>query len=221
MFYVGLDLGQAADYTALTITERVVVRTGVDDNGKAAFAVQQHVRHIERYPLMTSYAEVVRSVYQYTRTPQLASNYKLVADATGVGMPVVESLRMNDIEVVPVVITGGNAETFDEMTAAWHIPKKVLISNLLLLFGNRSIKISDGLKDKKVIMDELANFKMKITAKGNDTYEAWREGDHDDLVLSLALGCWYSERYGTPSVPKKQRLTAQREPALLKARKFL
>ena len=25
--------------------------------------------------------------------------------------------------------------------------------------------------------------------------EAWREGDHDDLVLSVALACWAGERY--------------------------
>jgi hypothetical protein len=24
--------------------------------------------------------------------------------------------------------------------------------------------------------------------------EAWREGDHDDLVLSVALACWVEER---------------------------
>ena len=28
----------------------------------------------------------------------------------------------------------------------------------------------------------------------HDTYEAWREGQHDDLVLSLALACWCGER---------------------------
>ena len=27
-----------------------------------------------------------------------------------------------------------------------------------------------------------------------DTYEAWREGDHDDLVLAAAIGIWWAER---------------------------
>ena len=43
------------------------------------------------------------------------------------------------------------------------------------------------------LIQELSNFKVKITTKGNDTYEAWREGQHDDLVLSVALACWYGE----------------------------
>ena len=33
---------------------------------------------------------------------------------------------------------------------------------------------------------------MKITAAANDTYNA-REGQHDDLVLALALACWAGE----------------------------
>jgi hypothetical protein len=32
-------------------------------------------------------------------------------------------------------------------------------------------------------------------ATGHDSYEAWREGDHDDLVLAVALACWTGERY--------------------------
>jgi hypothetical protein len=29
----------------------------------------------------------------------------------------------------------------------------------------------------------------------HDSYEAWREGDHDDLVLSVALSCRAGERF--------------------------
>jgi hypothetical protein len=38
------------------------------------------------------------------------------------------------------------------------------------------------------------NFRVKITTNANDTYEAWREGQHDDLVLGLSMACWYAER---------------------------
>ncbi len=37
---------------------------------------------------------------------------------------------------------------------------------------------------------------MKIhVATAHDSYEAWREGDHDDLVLSVAMACWAGERF--------------------------
>jgi hypothetical protein len=28
---------------------------------------------------------------------------------------------------------------------------------------------------------------------GHDSYEAWRESIHDDLVLAVSLACWYGE----------------------------
>jgi hypothetical protein len=35
---------------------------------------------------------------------------------------------------------------------------------------------------------------VKIDPKtAHDSYEHWRESDHDDLVLATALGCWYRQ----------------------------
>jgi len=41
----------------------------------------------------------------------------------------------------------------------------------------------------------MLNFRAKIDpATAHDSYSAWREQDHDDLVLSVALACWWGER---------------------------
>jgi hypothetical protein len=38
------------------------------------------------------------------------------------------------------------------------------------------------------------NFKVKIDPRSaHDSYSAWREEDHDDLVLSVALAAWWGE----------------------------
>ena len=37
------------------------------------------------------------------------------------------------------------------------------------------------------------NVKVNV-ATGNESFEAWRERDRDDLVLATALPLWYSER---------------------------
>jgi len=37
---------------------------------------------------------------------------------------------------------------------------------------------------------ELETFQVKLTEAGNETFESWRERDHDDLVLAVALVCW-------------------------------
>jgi hypothetical protein len=40
---------------------------------------------------------------------------------------------------------------------------------------------------------ELLAFRAKVTASANETFEAWRERDHDDLVLAVATAAWVGE----------------------------
>ena len=54
--------------------------------------------------------------------------------------------------------------------------------------------VTDPAKLAEVLTKELLTFKVKITTAGNETFEAWRERDHDDLVLALAVALWYAER---------------------------
>ena len=35
---------------------------------------------------------------------------------------------------------------------------------------------------------------MSITAAAIETFDTWREGVHEDLVLAVALACWQAER---------------------------
>jgi hypothetical protein len=41
-----------------------------------------------------------------------------------------------------------------------------------------------------VLAEELGLFRVKVTAAANETFEAWWERDHDDLVLALALALY-------------------------------
>ena len=38
----------------------------------------------------------------------------------------------------------------------------------------------------------LAGNSLKISDSGHDTYSAWREKDHDDLVLACSMAVWFS-----------------------------
>ena len=63
----------------------------------------------------------------------------------------------------------------------------------VLLQSNR-LKVAEGLPDASVLVQELLNFQVKITTSANDIYGTWREGQHDDLVLSTSLACWFGEQ---------------------------
>ena len=50
------------------------------------------------------------------------------------------------------------------------------------------------LREVAILIRELETFRVKITEAANETFGAWREGQHDDLLLAVALAAWAGER---------------------------
>ncbi len=66
-FYIGLDLGQSNDYTALAVVEKVKA-----SEASGGGDPDLHLRHLERYPLRTPYPEMVAQVAALVEDPQLS-----------------------------------------------------------------------------------------------------------------------------------------------------
>lgn len=211
-FVAGLDLGQMADYTALAIAECVQVATGetrsvrdrelidgktgrvqVLEREEPIMAAGYNFRHLARFPLGTSYPTVVANMVDLLTQEPLRGNTTLVVDATGVGPPVVDMLRRTALKpcLWAVTITGGMTVTRDGRNL--NVPKRDLVSVVKVLLQTKRLKIAERLPEAATLTQELQNFQVKITASANDTYGSWREGQHDDLVLAVALACWFAE----------------------------
>lgn len=181
-FYVGLDLGQSSDYTALSVLDRVDPST----------ASSYHVRHLERVRNVP-YPEIVRNVTDIMRSPSIAGQADLVVDQTGVGAPVVDLFRQAGLDPVGVLIHGGDKASNEGGT--WRVPKRDLVGSLQVLFQGSRLKISSKLPLASTLQNELLNFKVKIDPiTAHDSYSAWREQEHDDLVLSVAMAAWWAEQ---------------------------
>ena len=156
------------------------------------------VRHLERLTLGMPYPEVARRVLRLMRTPPLRDNAVLAVDATGVGRAVVDQLKAHGLSFKSVVITAGHKESRDGGT--YRVPKRDLISRpqVLLQEGNRRLKIAPSLPEAGTLVEELLNFRHKISDAGNDTYGSWREGQHDDLLLALCLAVWAADQRSPP-----------------------
>lgn len=177
-FYAGLDLGQAQDYTALAIVEKTQIALGY------------HIRHLERFPLGTTYTDQVQRVI---RVMQRIPDTPLVIDQTGVGRAVYDLFKKSGLSPIGVSIHGGDKATHDG--GIWKVPKRDLVAALTVAFQNGELKIASSLPEATTLIKELQNFRVKIDPKtAHDSYEAWREGDHDDLVLAVALAVWYAKR---------------------------
>jgi hypothetical protein len=190
-YFVGLDLGQSQDFTALAILERTRIH---DQDEGHSFSHRFAVRHLQRWPLGTPYTRIVADVLDLARRPPLPGSW-LAVDATGVGRPVVELFHKADLglQLLPITITAGQQATAG--VGGWSVPKKDLVGVMLALSQSRRFHIVPSLPDAATLGQELQQFRVKVTAAGNETFEAWRERDHDDLVLAVALAAWLGERH--------------------------
>ena len=193
-FFLGLDLGQAADFTALAALES---HYGPDPMRPERVVRHYACRWLRRWDLGTKYPEIVAEIAELTGKPPLAGSV-LGVDQTGVGAAVVDMFSEASLraDLRPVLITTGHAVTSG--TGALHVPKKELVSTLQTLLQTGRLKIAPELEHAETLRRELLQFRTKITAAGNETFESWRERDHDDLVLALAIAAFLAER--EPSV---------------------
>jgi hypothetical protein len=194
-YVCGLDLGRQVDPSALALlTWKAAARGGP----RPVYSVPT----LQRWALGTPYRDIISAVARFLKSPPLCTAWPvLVLDATGVGAAVAEmalhQFRAQNVRggFVEVTITAGSAVSQD-MTrpGAWRVAKKQLASTLQVLLGNRRLQVSDQLPEARTLRQELGNFSVKITEALNETYEAWRENDHDDLVLAVGLAAWCAEK---------------------------
>ena len=144
------------------------------------------IRHLERLPLGTPYPVQVRAVIdRLERPPMDTLKPRILLDYTGVGRPVFEMFRQAGLKrAEPITITGGRETT--ETDFGFAVPKVTLVSRLQALLHSGDLRIPTALPDAKVLTRELQEFRVKYTDAGNATFNA-REGEHDDLVLALAI----------------------------------
>ncbi len=192
-YFVGLDLGQVSDYSALTVAERK----------GAGLHPTYEIRHLDRLPLGVTYPAVVDQTVTLLMALKglhaggIPPKRWLSIDGTGVGRAVTDLFHdadLGDTELLSVSIHGGDTVTFDHGHNEARVPKRDLVGVVQVALQGGRIKISPRLPLASVLTEELGNFRMRFDPKtSHDGYASWREAIHDDLVLSLAIAIWRSE----------------------------
>jgi hypothetical protein len=183
MFYVGLDLGQRQDYSAIVVVERQETRRAYLNPRFEALLV----RHVERVPLGTPYPMVVARVREIVRSRELAGQCSLAVDGTGVGAPVVEMLRAAQLgcEMSAVTITGGERQHryASGGGSTWSVPKQDLIAGVQVLLERGELKIAKRLKEAGSLVKELVDVRVTHGQKGRVRVGADGSGQHDVIIL--------------------------------------
>ena len=212
-YILSVDLGQAADPSAVAVLEKTPVPGGL-----ARYAVAD----LHRFKLGTEYPDVVSRVARMARRPELrpvvetaprpvaggafymkdapleAPKPFLVIDGTGVGRAIVSMFLAEAMPVVfrPLVITGGlgsrEAAWDDRGTRAYWTAKTELVGAVQAVLSSGRLEVPRSLSLAGTLRKELEGFRVHVTKQAHEVYGA-REGAHDDLLLAVAMGLWVGE----------------------------
>jgi hypothetical protein len=181
-YFAGLDLGQVTEYSALAVLGQE--RAG----GQTSYAV----RHLRRWQPGTSYHAIATDVRQMLRARELGC-CALMIDRTGVGHAVAALFDEAAISARSLIVSAGHAESRAD-DGSLLVPKMELVAVLQLLLQGRRFRVSAQLPLAETLVRELESFKAKVVPAGAPADVGWREREHDDLVLAVAVAAWDGEQ---------------------------
>lgn len=194
--FLGLDLGRAQDYSALSITARKWFTPSADDVDPKRMMSRYYVMYMRRFELNTPYEIVEQEVARIWGLPEMMGTRNwAIGDMTGVGAPIMEGIRKKRVPMIGVVITGGEV-TSQPQPNEYHVPKQALVTQLVKLAQSGRLKVMKGVRYQPEFREELSAFGYKINkASSTVSYESIENAVHDDLVISVALATWFAEGY--------------------------
>ena len=182
-FYLGLDLGQTTDPSVAVILE------AQDERPKRFYAI----RHIESYPLGTSYPAIIKAVGALLDRSPLRGDCTLVIDQTGVGRAIFDMFVEATLTPVGITITPGKL-WHQEEPRQFHVAKELLVGTVQKFLQSGRLRSSARVPHSQVLRNELQAFRVTMTKAANEVYGPdVRESAHDDMVLACAVALWYAE----------------------------
>ena len=151
-----------------------------DFSGIVVLSSHGQVAHAERFNRVSwswQRERVIELVREWDGAP-------VVVDATGVGDPFVEDLQRAGVDVTPY-------------TMGHHAKKAQLIEQLMLDIQGARMWLP---RIFERLLFELKIYRRELTAAGNVRYSA-PDGEHDDMVIALALANWGARRLNLTAAP--------------------
>lgn len=194
--FLGLDLGQRRDYTAIAaiaVTDVILGQEPVAYN----FIRRTELRivHLARIPLGSPYSELPSVLHRVVDQTRHFANAKptLAVDATGPGTPVIEMIRNAglDSSLLPAIITGGESSARKPVNGVYSVARKDLLSILRVAIETGRLKGAPSMPLKDELLAELRTLEAESASHARN---------HDDLVFAVALALWAAKIRGAVSI---------------------
>jgi len=164
-YYAGIDLGKLNDHSVVAIIKH--------DQDLLKLV------HIHEFPLGTPYSHVIGFTANANKRMQFI---KLCIDQTGVGEPIQEELKNQDI-------TNTEGITFTTQT------KEALLTNLKLTMEHKKLKLPYN----RTLITQINQQQYEYTKTGHLTF-SHPQGTHDDQLWALSLAVYATQRQPEPNL---------------------
>ena len=179
-YFIGLDLGQRRDYSAIALVSALTVVTGPKDPYYCHIPTADILRleFLEQCPRGLKYSKMPRIIAQLRSVLGHDAKTTLAADATGPGLPVVETIKNARLpmEVQPYIITSGGAG-IHQSKGVFSIGRETLLSSLRIAIETKRIRFPKDLRYRMHLNQQLLEASL----------DASQAKSHDDLVFAIAL----------------------------------
>lgn len=151
IYQIGVDLAKSADYTVITPFDITTFRVAPQDSfNQIDYTLQK--------------TKIEAAYHRFGRG-------RVIMDATGVGVPIVDDLLNKGINVAPFTFS--------------YNSRNELLVNLQILLEQGKVQIPDDPE----LVEELESAYWDTTASGRSKIIV-PDGKHDDRLMSLALAVW-------------------------------
>jgi hypothetical protein len=192
-FLVGLSVGQGRQPTGIAVLER-------HPRSRPGESRNYTCRYMRRLlPPATAYPILVKTLTTMFCGTQLTGQDLIVEAGPGI-RAVVAYLRKQRLKtgIQPVELKASAEDAF--VDGLWRVTKASVIETTRLAIQEGRLVFDDQMPPKVIattpsaqtIYQALLNYPFNKTPAANDAF-ASREGADDDLILAVALACWYGE----------------------------
>ncbi len=192
-YVLSLDPAQVQDYAALSVLE--VSRTGDQKRNTYKILALDRKQGLP-YPEITAWS--LKAYLNPRFRKDVTFGPLFLVDATGVGRAVEDELHGAGIPARGITLTTGEKWSHDGKDL--HCPKALLVGKFLGAWDQGRVLVSSKASFFNPFKTELRAFRGEVSKLGKAKFEA-EEGEHDDLVMSIAQAVWCCEQFVKPRKP--------------------
>jgi hypothetical protein len=201
---LSMDLGKRRDQAVMAAFERRTV-------GSGEYTVRPDKTHVEKprerviikslrsIPLGVDYTDLVAYVQDRVMQPPFGDGEKMLpsswvaADTTGnESAGDMFAAALGSSRFIRVNFSGG--EQANHLGGnRWSVPTVQLVNGLLVKLRAGILEVAEGLPELAELEEEALHIRRRITATGRVSVAA-ETGHHDDRIMCLGVGTWWSTR---------------------------